>query len=275
MPTSLTLEFIEAHPREAARLVSQMPLRQVLDFLREVPPESISKLITHMPAGIGGLCLQSLDRTIAASVIEDLDITTAALLLRRLEPKRRGAILSALQTVKATPLQLVLDYAAGTVGSLMDPRAMTLQPDISVEEALRQVRMSNHKSQHYLFVLGDEHDVLGYVSLHDLLFASKQSRVGTLMHSAPDLIPARSKVESIRQHAQWRHIDVLPVVNQRQAYLGVIRFASLHADDENHSAPDAAGFELLWGLAEVCWSLVGNLLPAPEKTKRDERKDDG
>jgi Mg/Co/Ni transporter MgtE len=202
-----------------------------------------------------------------------LDITTAALLLRRLDPKRRGATLSAMQTLKATPLQLVLDYPPGTVGSLMDPRAMTLQPDASVEEALRQVRMSNHKTQHYLFVLGDEHNVLGYVSLHDLLFASKQGHVGTLMNPDTALIPARSKVESIRHHDQWRQMDVLPVVNQRKAYLGVIRFASVHTEEENHKDSNPTSFELLWGLAEVCWSLVDNLLPTPKQTGPDQRKD--
>ncbi len=275
MPTSLTLEFIQAHPKEAARLVSQMPIRQVVEFVREVPPDAISVLITHMPANAGAFCLQSLDRTVAASVIEDLDITTAALLLRRSEPKRRRAILSVLQTVKATPLQLVLDYAPDTVGALMDPRAMTLQPDLSVEEALRQVRMSKHKSQHYFFVLGDEHNVLGYVSLHDLLFASKQNYVGSLMHSEIEPVSARSRLEPIRNHAQWRHLDMLPVVNQRQAYLGVIRFGAIHADDENHEPRGAAGFELLWDLVEAFWSFVGQLLATPDKAKDAKHGKDG
>ncbi|MDH3280974.1 MAG: CBS domain-containing protein [Gammaproteobacteria bacterium] len=275
MPTDLTLGFIEAHPRDAARLVAQMPIRQVSAFLREVPPAAISTLIMHMPANIGALSLQSLDHGVAAGVIEELDITTAALLLRRLKPRPRRIILSALQTVKAAPLRLVLDYPPGTVGSLMDPRAMTLQPDMSVEQALRQVRMSNHKNQHYFFVLGDEHDVLGFVSLHDLLFAPKQHHVGALMHPETEIIPARSQVESIRHEPQWRHMDVLPVVNQRQAYLGVIRFASVHVDAEDGHVPEGTGVDVLWGLVEASWSFVGSLLAAPERDDGDKSKDDG
>ncbi len=275
MPTSLTLEFIQTHPREAARLVSQMPLRQVFDFLREVPHEAVSRLIAQMPASTGAHCLQSLDSAVAASVIEDLDITTAALLLRRLEPQRRRAILSALQTIKATPLQLVLDYAPGTVGASMDPRAMTLLADVSVDEALRQVRMSHHKRQHYFFILGDQHNVLGYVSLHDLLFASKQSHVGALMHTEIETIPARSRLESARYSMQWRDLDILPVVNQRQAYLGVLRFGAVHPADVHQEAPAGAGFDVLWGVVEACWWFIGQLLTSTDREMGSRRRGDG
>lgn len=275
MPTDLTLEFIDAHPRDAARLIGQMPIRQVIGFLRELPTAAVGKLVAQLPASIGAAGLQGLDHAVAARVLEDVDTTTAALLLRRLKPRARRLILSAVHAVKAAPLRLVLDYPAGTVGSVMDPRAMTLQPDLSVEQALRQVRMSNHKDQHYFFVLGDHHDVLGFVSLHELLFAPKQHHVGTLMNPDTEPIPARSRIETVRQQSLWRHIDILPVVNQRRAYLGALRFAAIHGEIEEDQPSEATSIDVMWGLLEASWSLVGSLLAAPARDESPRPNRDG
>lgn len=274
MTTALTLGFLEAHPREAARLVAQLPVRQVVEFVRETPPDTVSRFLSHLPAGTSALCMKNLDLEVAARVIEDMDVATASLILRRVRPRRRAAIMAKLSTTKSAPLQLLLDYPADTAGAVMDPMGMTLTADISAGAALRQVRMGQHKPQHYFYVLGDRHDVLGYTSLHDLFFSARHAYVGGLMRTAVTAVPARRSIASLQHSPLWREVDVLPVVNHRQTYLGLIRFAMVHGESPADVAPTEPGLEIVWQVLETAGSFVGSLLAAPTRPEPDEDKKD-
>jgi Mg/Co/Ni transporter MgtE len=87
-------------------------------------------------------------------------------ILQRFDRERRQNILAKIKGETAQVARRVLRYPNGAAGTLANPAACTLPPDISVRKAIRRLR--NHPDQvvDYIYVVNVESELLGYVRLH-------------------------------------------------------------------------------------------------------------
>jgi hypothetical protein len=97
------------------------------------------------------------------------------------------------------------------------------------------------------------------------------------MEPAEAILRARTPIELAVKNAAWRRADLLPVAEADNAFLGVVRYATLrHAIDDladgpapETSAPSAMGLADAWflGLSEILSASLGR--PATQPAKRD------
>ena len=266
----LSLEFIKAHPIDAAKILEGLLPEEIVSFLQEVPISDAANMIHLMDPISGARYLMMMGAERSGAIIAILPVEISSLLLRRMERPFRESVLATLPRETEEPLHRLLTYPEGTAGALMDPHAFTLPEDIPAREGLKRVRRTPHHVTDHIYVVNREKLLVGLTSLRDLMLSPPNVYVFTLMHTHVEPLSANSPPEVILAHPGWLKFHTLPVVDEGGRFLGTIEYQNLrrlerrrkeHREEKPLSATAKALGELYWvgliGLIKGAASAMG------------------
>ncbi len=259
---ALSLEFMNDHPVESARVLETLHPSQVAGFLKDIPPLSAlgPLMAMEMHAAAAGLAILPSEK--AGNILERMPIEAASVLLRRMDGEIRAKILQTLAPKDRDPLARLLEYSEGTAGSLMDSKAFSLPEDTPVEEALRRLRLHPDHIVDFLYVVDRKQMLRGVVSLRSLILAEGNDTVGSLAELPVRPIPPTAEKRTIVEHPGWKILHELPVALESGLFLGAIDYRTLRrleGDLERQSAPEPAR-EAGGALGELYWLGLSGLL---------------
>lgn len=262
-------QFAVTHPDKAAAVLEEAPEIEVAAFLEELPAATAAELIGMMSPAVGAGCLGQIRPESVAVILEAMAVDVAARLLRRVAPGRLELTLGACGEPRQTLLRRLLTYPEGTVGSRTDPKVLALTDDLSVAQAVKQIRREGGELHHHVFVLDRSHRVLGVVHVRDLLRAEDSDRLTDLMQFASSQLPASSRLRDVIDHPAWRRVDALPVLDDAQRLLGILR----HRDVREVEPAIGSGpvVNTLVNLGELYWLGLTSVLSGPATGEQGRR----
>lgn len=251
----LTLKFIESHPGEAAAVLEQTEGADGAELIATLPPELAAGLLARLLPGAAVECLRALAAARAAALLRLLPVDFAAALLGRLKPDERQTILAKLPQGAALPLKLMLRRRPTTVGAIADPEVLTVRAEMRAGDVMRLARKRPHQLRQYLYVLDEQQRLIATVDARTCLLAKRETAIEALMKADPVALRARMSLGEVRQHPAWTRFGLLPVVDRRDHFLGIVRRATLlHASAPDSVPMPGAGFgETLLSLADLYW----------------------
>lgn len=257
--------FVGTHPDDAARLIEQHHARECAAFLEEIPARDAAGVLARMNQAVAADCLQSMRPDRGAAVIAQLVPAVAAALLRRLPAERRDEMLAVLQGDMQMRVRSLLAYPENTVGSITDPGVLALPGDVSVGEALRQLRRFHGAAHHHVYVVDRGQRLTGVVHLRALVGSRHREALRNVMQPARAYLSARSRLATAAGHPAWRELDTLPVADDSGMLLGMVRQRQLR-DVSAPTGPGALAGALL-GLGELYWVGLSAFLPVATADK--------
>ncbi len=129
-----------------------------------------------------------------------------------------------IQKSKANQIQKLLSYPKETVGSIMSPLFVILDPEWKVEKALIFVHSfaQKVKSINYLYVVDKKRFLLGVLSLRELILASKGRKVNKVMHTQLFKVRVDEDQEKAARTIVENNLAALPVVDKRNQLIGIV-----------------------------------------------------
>lgn len=252
--------FSEAHPEDAARLIEQYPASEAAGFLGDLPPESAAGVMELMSPAAGADCLASMSPASGAVVLAALPPRVAVALLRRVTPVQQDTLLSSLPTDATAKFKRLLSYPEDTVGSITDPAVLALPEDLSVGDALRQLRRHHGTAHHHIYVVDRTQRLVGVLHIRDLVSATSKTTLTDIMHPASISLTATTRLMTAAAHPAWRELDTLPVSDDTGVLLGMVRYRQLRHLDAVAGPGSLA--DALIGLGELYWTGLSTFLPA-------------
>lgn len=260
----LARQFAESHPNEAARILEGLDAGEAALFLSDEPVETGTRLISAMDPTSAAGCLDQMSAEKAAHIVEALDLELAAALLRVMDPALRKVLLGQLSEDRREPLEMVLKYPDNTAGGLMDPRAVALPRDITLEEGLQRVRRYADRASYYLYVIERPRRLAGVVNIREMMLGDPGQSIGDVMRPSPVRLNVNASLTAVRAHPGWLEFQVLPVVDDAESFVGALRHRTLRrldSDPASHAGPPGVGGALgelfqigLTGLAQIAGS---------------------
>lgn len=191
------------------RMDEPLPL---LDRIRDLDPKTAAERLTDSAdADIAGLLTQ-LHTGHAVEVLEEF------------APERRERIAA------ATPFgqgQLWLkghSYAEGTVGRLMERPPAVFRPHHSIGRVIDELRDTvRRRLVTYIFVTEADGRLVGVVAFRELLFATREQKLGDVMLTDPFFLRPEAPLVSAMQEVVTRHYPVYPVCDEAGRLLGMVR----------------------------------------------------
>jgi magnesium transporter len=115
-------------------------------------------------------------------------------------------------------------YDSGTVGRLMEPVVAAFAPDTKVAATVEQLReLVTRALITYVYVVDDEHHLLGIVTMRDLLFSGRERTLEQVMLRGPFALHAAMPLRDAMRIVLDRHYPVYPVVDAERRLIGLVR----------------------------------------------------
>ncbi|MFC1664648.1 magnesium transporter MgtE N-terminal domain-containing protein [Pseudomonadota bacterium] len=260
MTDVLISSLLDNHPSDAAQSLSKLDAAELASFMNTVPANLASKVLRAMNPLVAARCLEHMTPELAARQVSELPLATLRGLLLRIDSVNRKRIVSTLPHRVAVSLRLLMRYPAGVVGSVMNPMVFTLSENITVDDAKKNARNQRRELLHWVFVLDGDQKLTGMVDIRDMLLATGKSLVETIMQRDVTTISDQSRLLSVAQHATWNTSEVLPVIDRKRVFLGVLHRQALSPENQISSSdsPATSPVSAILELADLFWSVTTN-----------------
>lgn len=234
--------FLRERPVRAAVILEQMPLLHRVDVFRALPG-AVARAVVDMSTSAAADALARLDPDAVTAVLEDLPVDSTAMLMRRLPAPHVDRVLEAMPAGRQQALRRALRYPEGTAGGLMDAGVMALPDDITTTDARVRMRREAAEALHYVYVVDRSGRLVGVVGLSELLRAGGRTAIRAVMRQDVERLQAWMLTAAVRAHGAWGSFHALPVVDESDCLVGVLRYRTLkrlEREGDTRSAPPAS-----------------------------------
>lgn len=185
------------------------------------------------------LLLEQSDQVIA-EVLLALNHSLALKTLARFKKDRKKAILAALPPGRSEQWALNLHYPMNTVGRLMERPVGIFEPDVTVKQAVEQLRkMVKEAFITYGYVTDAQGKLRGVLVMRDVLLASPSQRVSEIMLRDPFALTPRMSVQDAIRAVWNKHFPVYPVCDDEGKLIGLARGYALFEEQNTRISAQA------------------------------------
>lgn len=245
-PTSQFLSWADIQPLELMR--GQVKLRKKEEKLKKVRPEDLADYLEQTNVINARKFLRILDTEKAADVISNLNINyqtslfksfraeKAAKLLAFIDPdeavdvlltlskSRRNEIINLLEEGVREDILRLLDLSKNTIGGLITTEYFYVKPDNSVRQVIDKIRevARDFSVLDYVYVINKQDELVGVVSLHELLLQNLDTPVYKFMTQNVIVIHFTTPEEIVIKKMLKYKLYALPVIDEGKHIQGII-----------------------------------------------------
>jgi len=271
---SISLHFLEEHPKDAARTLEQFDPASLAEYMESVPAKTAANVIKYIVPSISTECLKLMAIDKSSQIIMHLGVERASLLLRRMTGGIRDQFIHAMSPVFSNMTRLVLRYPEGTVGQVMNPNIFSVHQNMTVNEVINVIRNLNQLWHNEIFITDDKQQLAGVVEVRQLLITDGNQSMKMIMKSPGESIPARTRLESVKNKPEWHYRENFPVIDHMGVFIGVLSRTSVHevmADTQAISEQEELTGTAM-AIAELFWDACADMLtPDYDNSKKDHQ----
>src|SRR6266852_5468005 len=274
-------KLADLHPADIADILEQLDVEEAGAVLDSLNTETAADTLNEVEAPLQSELLSELDPERASDLLEALAPDDAADILADMPHDEAERLLNLMPAEEAQPSRELLRYGAETAGGIMTTEVFSLSEHLTVEETLVYLRQhSEHLEMiYYLYIVDDEHRLVGVVSLRELVVAEPTSTLGTLMDRDVIKVSTDTDQEQVARIIAKYDLLGVPVVDEANHLVGLVTVDDvidvLHEEEaEDFSEMTGASVEEIeeeehfsWGavLSRVTWlgvNVVAGLILA-------------
>lgn len=218
--------FLESlHPATVAEaLAADLPVDQVWRFLKHTNIKHQATIFEYFPIDWQVKMVEGIGREHMAELIKEMSHDDRVDLLRRLMPRVAESLLRLVDEADRRDIATLVRQEVNTAGALMTTDYAWLPPSLTASEALDRLRLQAPESEtiYYIFVLDDQHRLLGVLSLRDLILAPRHALIRDLMENQVVSIRATEDRELVAKTMAQYDLIAIPVVDEQGRMVGII-----------------------------------------------------
>lgn len=170
------------------------------DYLRELPMESVARVISEM------------DSDDAVDVLEDMDDTT------------RHKIVEMLDEDAGDDVRLLLSYDDDEIGSCMTTNFIVIHNNLTIKQAMHELvkQAGNNDNISTIYVVDDNDKFYGAIDLKDLIVARENDNLEDLISRSYPYVRTREKISECIEELKDYAEDSIPVLLENGKIAGII-----------------------------------------------------
>jgi CBS domain-containing protein/sporulation protein YlmC with PRC-barrel domain len=208
----------ELSEEEQQAVFSVLDSEKAAETLMEAEPRAQRQIIAN------------LRKERARTILGEMSVLQLTDLFSVLPHDDKMGLLPLLPKEQARRIEAILSQREATAGALMSTTCVTLKKEVTVGEALEQLRSSNfdHDMISYIYVVGEpDRALLGVVDLRELVLASDSTKLGEMMAAPVVAAESDDLREDLEELFAKYHYRMIPVVDRGDHLLGVIHYKDI------------------------------------------------
>ncbi len=217
-------QLSELHPSDLAAILTDMPPVQGEQLLASVSEELAGEALHELSNEVRDRILKGMDKEKISDILEEMPPDEAADLLGDMPEERSEELLSLMEKEEALEVKDLLGYEEDTAGGLMTSEFLDFSPDMTVEEAIANIRLLAPEIDfiYYTYVVDSEDRLLGAVSLKKLLTSPFTASLEEIMTKNIKTVEIDTSEKEIADIISKYDFIAIPVVDEEQRLKGVV-----------------------------------------------------
>lgn len=225
--THLIREQLEdVHPADYAAALTEFIATDLWRLLTALPRAEQAEVFGYLPAEVQVELAITVSRRKLSPIIRQMSSDERADLFNQLTDKQRDSLLPALAHAEREDLLRLTAHEEGTAGAIMTSDYALLPPDLTVLEALDVLRREapDKETIYSSYVVDKARQLIGVVSLRDLILAPVSMQVDELMNHDPIFAHVDMPQEEVAALIAKYDLLALPIINDEHQMVGIVTY---------------------------------------------------
>jgi len=227
-PSQLGEALQEVHPQDVADVLTELDRDIAVQVMRTLPATSAADVMERLPDDLQVHVIEAMDARHSAAVVTEMDADDRVDLVQDLPKTVRERVMEEVEQAEpgvAEDVRVLASYAEDTAGGLMTTEYLALWPELTVGEAIAELRTSSRERDletvYYIYVVAYDR-LVGVLSLRDLILGEPDQTLSSVMTDQVVSVPASMDQEEVAMQIAKYDLSAMPVVDDAGQMLGVV-----------------------------------------------------
>ncbi|WP_045223222.1 magnesium transporter [Desulfonatronum thioautotrophicum] len=237
------------HPADLGDSLDELTTKEAAQILEILFPHHSAEVLGQLDADLQlDIVLRLSDKRLA-DIVTNMFSDERVDLIQVLPEERRQNVLRLLARAEREDIIRLGAYQEGTAGAIMTSDYAVLSPTLTARQALDKLRLEapDKETIYYTYVIDGQRRLMGLVSLRDLIMAPPEKKVEDVMRRDPVCARVDDDQEDAARSLAKYDILALPVIDAKDALVGIITFDDVHDVIEQEASED---FHRMGSIAE-------------------------
>ncbi|WP_258868170.1 magnesium transporter [Alkalilimnicola ehrlichii] len=216
----------DTHPADLALCVSELGSHDTWRVLSALSPDKRAAVFGYLPANEQVELADSLNRRHLAEIFQHMSADERADLFNRLNTEQQQTLLPGLAQAERDDIRKLAGYETGSAGAIMTSDYATLAPELTAWQAIQRLRSEapDKETIYQAYVIDRDRQILGTVSLRDLIVAPNSAKVSDLMVEGVIYAHVEDPQEEVAGLISKYDLLALPIVDSKQRLVGIVTY---------------------------------------------------
>jgi magnesium transporter len=217
--------FCEAlHPAVVAEVIDELEPTEVWRVLVSCEPALQAEIFGFLERRVQIEVVEVADRKRLSKLIEEMAPDDRVDVLEMLDEEKVESLLPLMAQAERADIRKLLSYPDGSAGSIMTTEYASLPEEITVSEALDQLRIQSPDSEtiYYIYILDEGRRLDGIVSLRELIQARRAATLSEIMHRDVLSVRVDDDEEYVARELARYDFLAIPVVDNLHRLVGIV-----------------------------------------------------
>ena len=260
------------HYADLAEIIDELDENQRIYLIKLIDSDKTSDVLTELDEDVREKILKTLSPKEIAGEIKEMDSDDAVDILDELTDERKEKVISLIKDDNITEnIRELLSYDEDSAGGLMAKELISVYESWSVLTCLREIRKQaeNITRVHSIYVLNRKNELIGRLSLKDLITSPSKSKIKEIYIPKVDYVHVNDSGEEVAKIMSKYDLEAIPVVDDQKQLQGritiddIVDFIKDEAEEDyllaagisNDVEADDSIFELT--KARLPWLILG------------------
>lgn len=217
--------FVKTHEADISHLLEAFEPGERFDLFKlELSVEKRSQILSHLKPEIQKEILSCLTKQEALRIIALMDTDDVADLLGVLPQDDAQVLLSSMTQEYSDEVSDLMGYPEDSAGGIMDSEFLSLNQNLTVSEAIKAIQEEDEEVgvAFYVYVVNDDNQLVGVLSLKTLLLSKNVEKLKDLMYTDVISVSVDTRQEQVAKVVEHYDFLSVPVVDSNNNLVGVI-----------------------------------------------------
>lgn len=213
------------HYADLAEIIDELDENQRIYLIKLIDSDKTSDILTELDEDVREKILKTLSPKEIAGEIKEMDSDDAADILDELTDERKEKVISLIKDENITEnIRELLSYDEDSAGGLMAKELISVYESWSVLKCLREIRKQaeNITRVHSIYVLNRKNELIGRLSLKDLITSPSKSKIKQIYIPKVDFVHVDDSGEEVAKIMSKYDLEAIPVVDDQKQLQGRI-----------------------------------------------------
>ena len=216
----------DLHPADIADILEELNNKDRLLILDSLEEETAAETMEEVDPEVQATMVNQMESDDVADILENMNPDDAADLLGIMPENKASEVLELMNEEEAEEVRELMGYSESSAGSLMTTDYVAVPSGCTVSNIFSILRRSGQEVDmiYYIYVQSDSGQLLGVMSLRDLILAEPDDIASTVMKKEVLSVLPTSTIEEVTNLLSKYDFLCIPVVDEVGRILGIVTF---------------------------------------------------